>query len=88
MKYAIDETVVDTDKAKDSWESNRHPDARSWEHLYLSSRGHYYMVTHSIYDDTPSSADWASREDAARWLLLNGHELPADLEAAGAKVSE
>ena len=88
MKYQIDGTVVDTDKAKTKWEDNSHPDARSWMHLYLSSRGRYYSVAHSIYDNTPSHAEWITNEDAARWLLLNGHDVPADLEAAAAEISE
>lgn len=88
MKYDIDGTVVDTDKAKEEWEPKSHPDARTWMHLYLSSRGRYYTVAHSVYDNTPSHAEWITNEDAARWLLLNGHDMPTDLESVAAEISE
>lgn len=33
-------------------------------------------------------AEWVSPEQAARWLMLMGHELPEDLTALEKEVSE
>ena len=98
-KYRIDETIVDTDKAAQSWAeatrwngSNHISKATGsqWEHetLYLSARGRYWIESTSQYQGSIPSARFVEREEAARWLLLNEHELPEDLGDLADEVVE
>ena len=92
-----DGMVVDTEKATAEWEENTRWDGRNhislatgtqWDHqqLYRSKRGRYYIVHWSQWS-TPT-AEWVSNEEACRWLLLMGAELPAELATLADEVSE
>jgi len=86
-------TTVDTERASSRWEEARDwsglysdyisRNTRSYYYhqtLYRSRKGRYYLVR---WNDRPGSrprAQWISAVEAARWLLLNDHELPADLQ--------
>lgn len=99
-RYRMDDgTIVDTTKAKEHW-----PEARDWngsnaigrssgsqwyyEYLYLSRKGRYYIVWTSCIQGDCDEAYFVSPKDAAKWLLLNEHELPDDLIALETEVSE
>ena len=82
--------LVDTDKAVQSWDEatfwngNNHiskatGDQFLHETLYKSSEGRYYIVHSSQRQGSVDSATWTEKEEAAKWLLLNEHELPEDL---------
>ena len=86
-----DGSVVDTDKASKSWEEDSYHDGHNfiskatgsqWEHetLYRSRKGRYYTTHCSAYHQGRQSVEWVSPEEAVRWLLTNGHELPEDLQ--------
>lgn len=89
--YRIDgDGIVDTDKAQQTWEESTRWDGRNhiskatgsqWEHqtLYKSRKGRYYIVHMSQWQGTTPHAEWVSPQEAARWLLLMGHDLPEDL---------
>jgi len=99
-KYKMqDGTVVNTDKAQQSWNEdtqwngNNHISVATgsqWEHqrLHRSAKGRYYVESWSQWQGSTPSAEYVSDIDAAAWLLANDHELPADLEKAAAQVEE
>lgn len=77
-----DGTVINTDKAKQSWSeatdwngSNQISRATGsqWHHetLYESRKGRFYKVWMSQYQGTPSRAEWISEQEAVRWLIHN-----------------
>lgn len=85
-----DGTVVDTQNAVKDWKEDTFWDGRNhiskatgsqWHHqtLYKSRKGRYYVEHTSAYQGSRDHVEWVSREEAARWLLTNGHELPEDL---------
>jgi hypothetical protein len=89
-KYMIDGVRVDTSKAKDTWSEdtrwngNNHISVNTgsqWIHetLHLSAKGRYYVETVSAWQGSLPSAEFITPEEAARWLLANGEELPEDL---------
>lgn len=97
-RYRIGDLVVDTVdatasydcKASHRWDGNNHVCGHTgsrWEHqtLYRSRRGRYYVVCTAPWRD---HTEWLSPEAVARWLLLNGDEIPAELAAAADSVTE
>jgi hypothetical protein len=93
------ETIVRTENAKNHWSEatrwngNNHiskATGSQWEHeaLYLSNKGRYYVVHTSQWQGSTPSAKWMSNLDAARWLLMNDHELPIDLVEFESEASE
>ncbi len=91
--------LVDTDKAAQSWDEatywngNNHiskatGDQFLHETLYKSSKGRYYIVHSSQWQGSVDSASEIDEEDAAKWLLLNEHELPEDLAALAGDLIE
>ena len=97
-QYKMDDgVVVDTKKAQTRWVENSSWDGRNhisvhtggqWSHetLYKSSKGRYYIVSWSDWQGSTPVARWVSNKDAVRWLLLNGSEVPQDLEIGRAHV--
>ena len=94
-----DGVVVDTALAQQHWDEDTRWDGRNqisvatgsqWEHeqLYRSRKGRYYIKSWSQRQGSLPSADWASPEEAVVWLLVNAHEIPAELAAAAAEVVE
>ncbi len=94
-----DGTVVDTENAQAHWNeatdfngSNQisRPTGDQWLHqtLYRSRKGRYYVVHSSQWQGSKSHVEWVSPEEATRWLLHNDEELPEDLKALEAEVSE
>jgi hypothetical protein len=90
-KFGMDDgAIVDTMKSAQEWEEdtdwngNNHisrATGSQWNHetLYRSSKGRYYIVSTSQWQGSLDAARWVTREEAARWLLLMEHDLPADL---------
>ena len=89
--------VVDTAKASNHWEeasdwngsnhiSRATGDQWTHEDLYRSSKGRYYLVHSSQWQGSRDHAEEICQEEAAKWLVLNDHELPEDL--AGLDVVE
>jgi uncharacterized protein YxjI len=103
-RYTIEDgdgnqTVVDTTKATDHWEEETQWDGRNhisratgsqWEHetLYRSAKGRFYVEHTSQWQGSTDTARFVSAKEAAAWLLANEHDLPEELEAAGAEVCE
>lgn len=94
-----DGTVVDTDKATQSWAEETYFDGSNhiskatgsqWNHqtLYKSRKGRYYVEHTSQWQGSRAHVEWVSREEAARWLLHNEHELPDDLKDLEDEVVE
>jgi hypothetical protein len=86
-----DGMIVDTANASQTWleetdwDGNNHisrATGSQWDHqrLYRSRRGRYYIVSFSQWQGSMPSAEWISNEEAARWLLKMGHDLPDDLK--------
>ena len=99
-KYSMDNgAVVDSDTAQVSWKEATRWNGQNhisratgsqWEHetLYKSSKGNYWVEHTSQYQGSLPRAFFLTPEEAARWLLTNEHELPEDLQEAGAGISE
>lgn len=86
-----DGRVVDTEKAVCVWQERTEWDGSNlisvntgsqWEHetVYLSRKGNYYIKYSSDWQGALDNFAWLSPERAAKWLLLNGHEIPEDLK--------
>lgn len=97
--YRIENVIVKTENAGRSWDEGTRWDGNNhislatssqWDHqtLYRSRRGRYWIECTSQWQGSTPRAEWISFEEAARWLLVNGHEVPKDLEAAAEEVSE
>jgi hypothetical protein len=94
-----DGMVVDTANASQTWEEATRWDGRNhisiptgsqWHHetLHRSKRGRYYLERTSNYESETPTAEWISNEEAVRWLLTNNRELPDDLQALAADLTE
>lgn len=98
--YRMDDgTIVKTENASQSWEEatfwdgNNHisrATGSQWDHetLHRSRKGRYWVECTSQRQGTRAHAEWFSDHKAAQWLLHNEHELPEDLKALEAEVSE
>jgi len=94
-----DGTIVDTAKAVASWEEAKRWNGSNmiskatgsqWNHetLYKSRKGRYYVEESSQWQGSLDSARFLTREEAARWLLVNDEELPEDLAEFAADLVE
>jgi len=98
--YRMDDgTVVKTENRSamwgeaTRWNGNNHISVATgsqWNHqtLYRSRKGRYYIEHESQWQGSTPHAEWVSNHEATRWLIANGHELPADLAALEGEVSE
>ena len=98
--YKMDDgTVVNTDNATESWKEDKNWDGNNWisvatgsqwdhEKLYRSKKGRYYIESTSNYQGRMDSVRWISNRQAVVWLITNGHDLPAELEALRDEVEE
>lgn len=61
-----------------------------WNHqnLHLSAKGRYWIEHTSQWHGSSPSAELIGHKEAASWLLLNGHELPEDLEKFRQEIEE
>lgn len=94
-----DGTVVDTANATEKWKEDTFWDGKNyiskatgsqWNHqtLHKSRKGRYYVLCTSQWQGSRDHVEWVSREEAARWLLTNGHELPEDLAGLENEIME
>ncbi len=94
-----DGTVVDTEKASQSWDESTRWDGRNhisvatgtqWNHqtLYRSRKGRYYVEHNSQWQGSTPSAEWVSNEEAARWLTLCEHPIPEELQELADEATE
>jgi hypothetical protein len=94
-----DNTVVNTDKARNHWNEDTFHDGRNfiskatgcqWSHetLYESRKGRFYIEYSSDYQGSRDYAEWISDRAAAAWLLTNDHELPDSLKEVAEEVEE
>lgn len=94
-----DGTVVDTDNATINYEEAKHWDGRNfisaatgqqWNHqiLHRSRKGRYYIEHWSQMQGSRSHAEWVSHQEAVRWLTLNEHEIPKELQSLVEEVTE
>ena len=99
-RYRMDDgTVVDTELASAQWDEDPRwdgnnmisvPTGSQWYHqtLYRSRKGRYYVEHTSNWQGSRPHVEWISREEAARWLLVNAEELPEDLADLTDEVME
>ena len=91
-KYLMsDGTILSPGNAIKSWIEDTRWDGHNkvsvntgsqWEHqgLHKSRKGRYWIEHWSNWQGALARAEWASEQEAARWLLLNAYEeLPEDL---------
>jgi len=99
MKYRIEGTIVDTERATKSWEEASTHNGRNrisrqtgnqWSHqrLLRSRKGRFYIECWSDWDGSRARAEWISPEEACRWLSVNGDTLPDDLQKISEEISE
>jgi hypothetical protein len=97
--YRIEDSIVKTDNATAKWDEetrwngNNHVSVvtgSQWNHqtLYKSRRGRYYIECTSQWQGSTPRAEWVSPEEAARWLLVCGYKIPADLQKVAETVEE
>jgi len=98
-KYRLENVVVDTDNASKSWDEMKYHDGNNWiskatgsqwvhQTLYRSRKGRFYIETTSQWQGSRDRAEFVSPEEAARWLLVNEREVPAELKVAEESVTE
>lgn len=98
-RYRMENCVVDTGRATQSWEEARDHDGNNfisratgtqWDHetLYRSRKGRFYKECTSAYQGSTPHAEWVSPEEAVRWFVLNDHEVPEDLKHLEDEVVE
>lgn len=97
--YRIDDTVVKTANAVQSWKETTYFNGNNhisnvtgsqWAHqtLYKTRRGRYWVEHWSQWQGSTSYAEWVSGHEAARWLLVCGYEIPEDLAQFADEVCE
>lgn len=99
-KYRMDDgTVVDTDRATESWDEKRDWDGSNhigrssgsqwtYQGLLRSRKGRYYTEHTSQWQGSRPHVEWVSPEEATRWLIHNDYELPEDLAHLEKEVIE
>lgn len=100
MKYTMDNgAIVNTEAALECWQEAERWNGQNhiskatgsqWEHetLYKSAKGNYWVEHTSQWQGSTPHAFFVTPEEAARWLLSNEHDLPADLVEAGTAIME
>jgi hypothetical protein len=100
MKYRMEDgTIVDTDRATETWTEATTWDGRNhistatgtqWNHkkLHQSRKGRFYVLHSSQMQGTRDHIEYVANEEAARWILANGHELPECLAHLEAEIVE
>jgi hypothetical protein len=90
--YQLDEeTLVDSNRAVEEWKQDyvfegtnlvSRATGSQWrdETLYKSAQGRYWVEHYPRIDREIPYAYELSKREAARWILLNGGELPIDLQ--------
>lgn len=97
--YEIDGKIVNTELSKEHYEENTRWNGSNqisvntgsqWEHeeVRLSAKDHWYIVRWSDYQGSTPSAEFIEDDEAAKWLLLNGHKLPKSLKEHEAEICE
>ena len=85
-----DDTIVKPKNATECWEEDTRWDGHnhvslatgeqfSHQTLFRSRKGRFYVEHTSQWQDSTPHAEWVSNEEAARWILSQGHKLPPDL---------
>jgi len=98
MKYRIQNTVVDTKKAEQSWREAEDSDGRNYVGRITKSQWHFqkllrfksgrYFIEHlSCVQGEADSLEEATHEEAALWLLQCGAKLPGELQHLERKLS-
>jgi hypothetical protein len=97
--YRIGRAVVFPDAASRCWEERRDFDGHNfvgrsshdqwtYEQLYQSQRGRFYLVRDIHREGSRPQAEFVGPEEAARWLLVNEYPLPECLRKVAESVSE
>ena len=92
-----DGRIVNTDNAVHSWsESTKlrgldkvsvHTNSQWWhETLHKSPKGQYYIESGNSFGTPAHSSEYATQEEAAVWLHVNGSPIPDDLLDAASQV--
>jgi len=99
-KYRTKEgIIVDTEKNTAKWTGKHGFDGSNafdvntgsqWEgqNLYRSAKARYYLEHWSARQGAADTAEFVTDEEAAGWLILNDHPLPADLQHLEDDISE
>src|SRR5262245_19371403 len=94
-----DGTVVDVDKATARWDEDTYWNGQNhiskatgdqWLHqtLYKSRKGRYYILHTSQWQGSRDQVEFVSNKAAARWLVLNDHNIPEDLAKYADEATE
>ena len=94
-----DGTVINTEKAKRTWEEATdwngsdhisRATGMQWHHqtLYASRKGRFYVEHTSNMQGNRPRCEWVSEQEAVRWLLLNEGEVPENLKHLIEEVEE
>ena len=97
--FLIGGRVFKTENSVKNWREDTQWDGRNqvsvptgsqWLHerLYKSRKGTYWLVSSSQWQGSTDSAEIVSKVDAATWLVLNGHEMPTELQELADSVEE
>lgn len=98
-KYRMENTVVDTDNSTNNWPEERDWDGHnhigrnsgsqwSFDTLFRSRKGRYYIVHKFATDGDRPYAEWVSPEEAVRFMIVNDHDLLQELTAEADRVAE
>jgi len=98
MKYRLNKTIVDTEKAENSWREAEDSDGRNYigritgsqwhfQKLYRFKSGRYFIEHLSCVQGEMDSIAEATHEEAALWLLQCGEKLPQELQHLESELS-
>jgi hypothetical protein len=94
-----DGTVVKPENATQKWDEDTRWDGSNhisratglqWDHqmLYRSRKGRYWLEYRSQWQGPTPHGEWITSQEATRWLLSQGHELPEELEGYRDQIEE
>jgi hypothetical protein len=98
MRYRIDNIIIDTNKAEQSWREPEDCDGRNYigritksqwhfQKLYRYGSGRYFLEHLSCVQGESDSLEEATHEEATLWLLQCGEKLPEELRHLESKLS-
>lgn len=97
--FRIGGRIFRTENSVRTWREDTRWDGRNqisvntgsqWQHerLFKSRKGTYWLLSSSQWQGSTDSAQIVSKVDAASWIMMNGHEVPAELESAAESIEE
>lgn len=98
MKYRVDNTIIDTQKAVQTWREAADSDGRNhigritesqwhFQELHRYKSGRYFLEHLSCVQGENDTLEEITHEEAALWLLQCGEKLPQELQHLESKLS-